>query len=152
MRGERSNITHWIDWTTFEPRPEIDYHEEPDPENAVDIEHARRIVQHERRIAREENTCDEDARYRDGASERAKACKEGCFPEVMERRERIARLLAERGPLRTIEIMRATGCTEPQVYAAQRHSWFRREGKARACRIALTVEGLQAIRGERVAS
>lgn len=152
MRGDRDSITHWIDWTTFEPRPDLDHTEEPDPANAIDVEHARRIVQHERRIRREEKVCERDSRYREGASERAKACKVGRFPDVEERRLTIARLLAERGPLRTIEIMQATGYTDPQVYAAHQHLWFRREGKARATRIALTDEGLHAVCSERAAS
>lgn len=152
MRGDRSNITFWIDWTTFEPRPDIDHTEEPDPANAVDLEHARRIVQHERRIKREEKVCERDRRYRAGASARAKACRVGRYPEVEERRLTIARLLAERGPMRTAEIVRATGIPDDQVYAAHQHPWFRREGRARATRITLTEEGMRAACSERAAS
>lgn len=151
MRGDRSSITHWIDWTTFEDR-DIDHTEEPDAENAIDVEHARRVAQHERRVEREENLSEDDAKYRDGASARAKACRVGRYPEVAERRLTIARLLAERGPLRTIEIMHATGISDDQIYAAQSHPWFRREGRARATRIALTEEGLRAVCSERAAS
>lgn len=151
MRGDRSSITHWIDWTTFEER-DIDHTEEPDPANAVDLEHARRIAKLEVDIPHGEKLSKDDAKYREGASARARACKVGRFPDVMQRRLTIARLLAERGPLRTAEIVQATGIPDDQVYAAHQHPWFRREGRARATRIALTEEGMRAACSERAAS
>ena len=151
MRGDRSSITFWIDWTTFEER-DIDYREEPDVANAVDLERDRRLARLEVDIPRGEKLCKEDARNRARASANARACKAKSFPESAKRRETIARLLAERGPLKTIEIMQATGYTDPQVYAAHQHLWFRREGKARATRIALTDEGMRVACSERAAS
>lgn len=151
MRGDRSSITHWIDWTTFEER-DIDYREEPDVANAVDLEHARRLARLEVELPRGEKLSKDDAKYRDGASARARACKVGRFPDVMQRRLTIARLIADRGPLRTAEIVQATGIPDDQVYAAHQHPWFRREGRARATRIALTEEGMRAACSERAAS